>query len=442
MRKVSLIFLGSIAVVLVAFLLLLGALSPRLTSYVQSDSFRTELEKETAKGLHFPEAHYEPIKRTGRWTAESAGLQAKDGWKAMRSLEAHGIRTKFNPWGVFLRRWQLDYVEIQTGKVAIQVYEPRPTPTPSKPWYTVFFPDRVYLKRVESIEPVNVTWEFRKKPAGFLGTHLLITPYGRDFEYQARGGEMRVDPLAELRLEHTHLLITKTLLTIYNLDLRPKSGASGGIHAEGRAGTREDKSVDFKVALDRMPLAEFLPNEWSAHLRGEVTSRIHWQGENPKLERSRGDAAFRLEHGKLLALPFLQKVAALTGEKELENLRLDESHFDFTWNYPQAELKNLLIEDLGKIRVEGNILVHEKKLGGAIELGVARELLKWLPHPGEVFPREHNGYLWTTVHLSGTIEAPEQDLSPRLVEAIKESPGAALGILFRGIGESLKNIFE
>src|SRR5256885_11900171 len=33
------------------------------------------------------------------------------------------------------------------------------------------------------------------------------------------------------------------------------------------------------------------------------------------------------------------------------------------------------------------------------------------PKPEEVFPREHDGYLWTTVHLSGTIDAPQQDRS-------------------------------
>ena len=44
-------------------------LNPRLTRYIESDSFRAEMEKETAKGLHFPGGHYEPIKRTGTWRA-------------------------------------------------------------------------------------------------------------------------------------------------------------------------------------------------------------------------------------------------------------------------------------------------------------------------------------------------------------------------------------
>lgn len=72
---------------------------------------------------------------------------------------------------------------------------------------------------------------------------------------------------------------------------------------------------------------------------------------------------------------------------------------------------------------------------------MARRLLDWLPKPEEVFPRERDGYLWTTVHLSGTIDKPEQDLSPRIIEAIKESPTAALTILFRQFGVWLRDAF-
>ena len=431
-RKGWLIIVG-FGVVLIGLLIqCVCALNPRLTTFVESDKFRAEMEKETAKGLHFPNAHYEPIKRTGIWTVETAGFQAKDGGKALRLIDARGIRAKFNPLGLFLRRWQLDQVHIQSGEVAIQVYEPKPEPSPAKPWYAIFLPDRVYLKRVES-EPVDVTWQFRNKRAGFFGTRLLITPHGRDFEYQAREGELKMSPFPGLRLQHTHLLITKTLLTLYNLDLLPKTGTSGEMHAEGSAGTRDDKSVDFKIDFHRMPVDQLLPNDWSEGVKGQATGKIHWQGRNPKLEESHGDANLRVDQGEIRELPFLKKLAALTGEKELEHLALNECRLDLTWNSPRADVKNLLIEARGKIRAEGEATFREKALGGAIELGLAPRLLSWLPKAEEVFTRRHDGYLWTTVHLSGTIDAPKEDLSPRIVDALKESPGAALGILFRAV---------
>jgi hypothetical protein len=44
--------------------------SPLLTHYVESDAFRTAMEQETGKGLHFPLANYAPIRRTGAVTEE------------------------------------------------------------------------------------------------------------------------------------------------------------------------------------------------------------------------------------------------------------------------------------------------------------------------------------------------------------------------------------
>ena len=45
------------------------------------------------------------------------------------------------------------------------------------------------------------------------------------------------------------------------------------------------------------------------------------------------------------------------------------------------------------------------------------------------------------MHLSGTIDQPEQDLSPRILEALKESPSTFLGLTFRLIGDWLEDAF-
>ena len=163
------------AIATVAILLILGAigiawLNPRLTHHIESDHFRAELAKETAKGLHFPSGQYAPIHRTGFLSATSDGFRARNGCKAMKSMDAHGITARFNPLGFFLRRWQLDDVHIRSGEVEIQTYAPTPEPSPAKPWFHIFLPQRVYLKLVES-EPADVTWCFRgeKGDGAFIG---------------------------------------------------------------------------------------------------------------------------------------------------------------------------------------------------------------------------------------------------------------------------------
>lgn len=416
----------------------IALLNPRITRYVESDAFRAELEKQTAKGLHFPASTYAPIRRTGFLSAASDGFRAQNGRKALVTMDAHGITARFNPLGVFLRRWQLDAVHIDGGEVAIQTYEPKPEPSPSKPWYHIFLPARVHLQRVWT-EPADVTWKLRNEKGGFFGTRLLITPHGHDFEYRATGGTMKGPLIPDLPLRRTHLLITKTLLTLYTLDLAPETQSDGFIQAEGAAGTREDKSVDFKVKFGKVPVREWLPGSWEDHVSGLAAGDVHWHGKNPKLEESQVQGSLRVEGGRVRRLPFLEKLASITGKKSIEQLELSECSAAVDWQSPKVEIKNIAIEDKGKFRMEGAVSIREKSLGGAIQLGISREYLEWLPQAEEIFPKEKGGYLWTTVHLSGTIDKPEQDLSPRIIEALKESPGAFLGLIFRQVGEWLKN---
>src|SRR6476646_9771762 len=220
-----------IAAGIVAFLVVVAGiillLSPRLPPYVESDAFRAELEKQTAKGLHFPATKYSPIRRTGFFSAASDGFQARNGRKAMTSLDAHGITARFDPLGVFLRRWQLDEVHIDGGEVGIQTYEPKPEPKPAKPWYHIFLPDRVYLKRVWS-DNVDVTWPIRDEKGGIYRTHLEVTPHGRDFEYHANGGVLKNPPMPKLGVKQIHLLITRQLFTLHTLDV---TDGDGELHA-------------------------------------------------------------------------------------------------------------------------------------------------------------------------------------------------------------------
>jgi len=428
------------AVAAVAILVILGAvgiawLNPQLTHYLESDHFRAELEKETAKGLHFPAGHYAPIHRKGLLTAAAERFQADNGRKALRAIDARDITARLNPWGVLFRRWQLDDVHIDSGEVEIQTYTPKPEPSPVKPWFHVFLPQHV------EANPADVNWSFRGQKGGFSGTRLVITPHGRDFNYQASGGTLKMALIPSLQLRATHLLITRKLLTLYNLDLQPGDDRTGSIHAQGKAGTGEDRSVDFNFNFERIPIEEWLPKGWREHVRGQASGKISWRGNDPKLENSAGEATLRVDGGRIIELPFLENVAKITKEKVLERLTLNDCSFALSWNYPRAEIKNIAIEEKGKFRAEGRIQVEKKELSGAIELGVARYLLDWLPKPEEVFPHQHDGYLWTTVHLSGTIEAPQQDLSWRIMEVLKENPGAALGLLLRQFGEWLKNAF-
>ena len=424
------------------FLLVIAAgvavfFSPLPTRYVEGDAFRVSMEEETAKGLHFPGARYAPIRRTGALTAESDSFKADSGQKAMKSLDAHGITAKFDPWGVFLRQWRFTDVHVQSGEVEIQIYEANPEAVPGKPWFAIFLPNRVYLEKIES-EQANITWHFRADRAGFFGTQLLITPNGRDFDYVATGGRLKMAPVPELDLRRTHLLITKTLLTLYDLDLASDLRSDESIRAQGHAGLGQDKTIDVKANFNSVPIRQWLPAAWKGRLKGSAFGDIHWTGKDPKLESSSGEGSLRIRDGRIDDVPLLNKLAELARKKSFERLDLNECSLGFAWRYPEIDIRDITIEEKSKFRMEGEISIKRRLLRGTIRLGLTREYLDWLPNPEEVFSRRSSGYLWTHVHLSGTIDEPKQDLSQRIIELFKELPGAYLGLLFRQFGDWLK----
>ena len=301
LRRNWLVWTRAIVVFLVVVAGVLVLCNSWLTRYVESDRFREALDKETAKGLHFPSGRYSPIRRAGFTTVESESFQASDGKKALKTMDARGLRAKFNPWGIFLRRWELEELRIQSGEVAIQMYEANPEGVSSKRWFSIFLPNRVYLKHIES-ESANVTWQFRGERAGFFGTRLLITPHGRDFEYRATGGTLKMALIPDLYLRHMHLLITKTLLTLYDLDLAPgalAAASDGSIHGAGGVGIGKDKSVDFNVSFDRLPIGGWLPSKWRGHFTGSGAGAVHWTGKDPKLESSAGEGSLRVSDARM-----------------------------------------------------------------------------------------------------------------------------------------------
>jgi hypothetical protein len=423
------VLVGTVAFTAIAVLLI----NPQVTRYVESEAFRRELDKQTSKGLHF-EGHYQAIRRTGFLTAETDGFTGQNGVKAFKTLSTGKVDAKFDPWGIFLRRWELDYIRIPSGKAEIQRYEPKPESKPPKPWYAIFLPERVHLEKVVC-DSADVTWRLRGRQAGFFRTRLLITPYGRDFEYWASGGTMETGMVPDLALRQLHLLITKDRLTLYDLELAPNAESEGRIQVNGQAGLKQDKSLSATMRFSGIPVDPWIPESWASSLRGLAWGEVFWQGDDMTLESSSGRGSFRIEGGRVAGASFLDQASVVTGKKSIKEIKLSRCLLEFEWRYPRAEATRLEIEAEGAFSINGTVAVNSQSLSGSLQFGATRKYLEWLPQDQQIFTKERDGYLWTTVRLAGTLQEPREDLSPRLAALLKKSPGTAMGIFFRQIGD-------
>ena len=188
-----------------------------------------------------------------------------------------------------------------------------------------------------------------------------------------------------------------------------------------------------------MSIRQWLPAEWKGRVKGNAFGEIHWTGKDRKLESSEG--SLRIQDGRVEDVPLLTKLAELARKKSFQRLDLNECSAMFSWRYPEIEIKDIIVDEKGKFRIDGEISTERSSLRGTLRLGLTHEYLDWLPNPEEVFSRRSNGYLWTEVHLSGTINEPRQDLSQRIIDLFKQSPAAYLGILFRQFSDWLKKTF-
>jgi hypothetical protein len=92
------------------------------------------------------------------------------------------------------------------------------------------------------------------------------------------------------------------------------------------------------------------------------------------------------------------------------------------------------------MRIEGAFTVVGGQIDGTFQVGVTPSSLQWLPGSQErVFTVARAGYLWTPMRLTGAIEHPSEDLTPRLAAA---ASGAIIRNVEGTVRETAKGVLD
>jgi len=426
--------------IFLVLLILSPFLNRALTTYIEGSAFQHLLEKQASKGLKL-ECQMSPLKRTGLFSVSTDTFSGLEGDRTMKSVRGREITSTFNPFGVFLKRWQIDSMEVQHAVVELQKTEYKPPPPPpSQPWYFFLFPDRFYLSKIYT--PLgNVLWKFRDQRSGIYGLKMTVTPNGRDFEYDGVDGRFRMPKLPELKVVHIHTLIRKPRLYLYDAELTTLSN-KGTIVINGEAGLQEDQGIIAHMDIRKMPIQPWIPEKWNESFEGLAHGTMDWESNGTKLATASAKGQVRIQNGRIHNHRTLDQMAKFTEKESLRDLQIDNLSFNFEYNHLLFKVQDLQVESRGIFLLVGDISVQKRALNGTCNLGISRTYLDWLPDVEKVFPEERGGYLWTKIHLSGTVDNPEEDLSPRIKEVILESPGTLFSFLFRQIGQWFEEVFD
>lgn len=437
MQKRFAVIAGSLAVA--ALLTASSVINGRITAWVENPGFHSLLDRETSKGLKL-KGSYASFHRVGVFGLRTDTFTGTEGDKTIVTLQAHDISGTFNPLGMILRRWEIDSLHIKSGSVMLQKTDASPgagKKAPWPPWWALFWPYRIHLADVK-VDDANILWKLKGKESGIYNTRLEITPNGRDFEYDARGGEFKTPVTPPLEVMHAHVLIRRPRLYCSEFILGDDPAhPEETLRMRGDAGLQEDRSMRLNFDLTSLKIAPWMPEKYRAHVEGQMSGHFDYTSSGTGLETGRGTGKLSLIDGVLRGLQPVRQYVRVTGSPDPGDMALKVCRADVRWDAGAMTAENIEVESAGVFRLTGALTIAaDGALSGQIEFGLTDPYLHWLPTARTViFTREEGPYHFTTIHFSGTAQKPEQDLSPRIAREVEKSPMLALKLFFKQAGE-------
>jgi hypothetical protein len=202
-------------------------------------------------------------------------------------------------------------------------------------------------------------------------------------------------------------------LTFSNLRMQCSQGIVTG---DGEVGLNESHDAHMDLKAVDVPVTMLVPVQWQMKLSGLATGDLHYEG-NDQGGSAKGQLA--LNHGKFNVLPWLGKVTLMVGLPDISDVEVDKATSDFNWKDGALQLTNLDVRKNDVVRVGGEVDIDANgQVDGRIKLGLPSSITaKWPQVQTQVFPVALEDYNWADVHLTGTSDHLEEDLTPRLLSA-------------------------
>lgn len=399
--------------------LVLGVTAARLgfNAYLNSAGFRQKIAAMAGRALK-AQSEFQPLHLSGA-TIYTDGFAAQStGGAFFSELSADQLRADFNWHGLLRRAWQIDQIDVQ--RLAVQFAPQRPETKPRPPDENVTKPVSAGWTldlRQAVIHDSRWTWGGADATAGSLaGVALTLTPSAGAWLIAAEGGRLAQTGWPELRLDTARLRYQPPSLFISESTLH-----SGGGTVAATGEIDFSRQADLQIELTALDVAPLLTADWRARLTGKISAKIHLLAPfgEPGGTASRDlslEGSAHLSDAQLTALPVLDQIATFTQTERFRQFALTRASLDFTRKSRQFSARNVVAESEGLLRVEGAFTVTDGRIDGTFQIGVTSASLQWLPgSQSRIFTVARGGYLWTPMRLTGPVDHPKEDLTPRLL---------------------------
>lgn len=220
------------------------------------------------------------------------------------------------------------------------------------------------------------------------------------------------------------------------------------------SGVFTPSSGDWNAQVDihQANVARILNADWRKRLTGRLFGQLRFTGQHPGNWQEKGH--LHLEKARLEGLPFLSDIK-VGNTRPYRSLTLEKA--TCTLSYPctdeQDGITNAWLWDNidvrstgGELLVRGRVLTGmDGALAGTLDIGLPAQVIAdlGLSHTAAVAqlfsaPVRVQGYVWLRVNLSGTLAAPQEDLSVRLAAILPEVLPSLADQAVKSLGSALE----
>jgi len=401
-----------------------------MQSYLRSDDFRVFIG-EAVGDVMDADAEFELFEwqgmdvRTDELRAESDGF--------MQDMKAEGLQARLSLAGVRRGVWEISDLRVSKLKVRLATAqsggrlaeeddrEEKVAPTPrvatsdDAGFLAGLLPDRAELV---SVEVMSMDLDLQTSTGGLTATDMVMRVDGGGaagrYDIHLSDGSIESSwfgPSLDLisargKYQRGRLFISESRSKVYERGLLLLNG-----EMEGR-------EFGFYGSLSDVRSEELVPEDWQKRITGDVEMKFKVRsGKNGPVTQGE----IELKRGVLTALPVLDRIAAYANSRRFRRLNLSEARLKFRREGSRLDLTDIVLASEGLVRLVGSLSIVDGRLDGRFKVGVMPGTLAHIPGAEtKVFIRGDKGLLWSSLHITGTLDAPQEDLSDRMIAAAGE----------------------
>ncbi len=398
-----------------------------INSYIEGDDFRKESEnKLNTITPHISASLTDNIQVNGsELVLPSFQLRSKDETQQLSLTE---LSVDVNRLALIDRLVHIEKLKIQTLDIALDLNSlpPLTLPERDKKESSGFLPNKWRVDFLTSLY-TSTQLTIGKRVFDYKNYQLEAAPLSQDnssWKVQLSGGHIYTPFfLLERSLVHSASLTIKPdsiTLDKASLSLSPGEMTLQGLYK------RKSKDWITRLHAKKAPIAKLLDNNWKKRITGELDANLSFRGKSSKLKLLSGSVA--LLDARAEALPILNDFR-IRNSYPYRSLEFSRVSADIEYPYNSDKLgiygawliRDIFIQADGKITVKGNLIIKENRgLSGTLHIGIPRQIHSKIPLfalliNSKIFgTQDRDGFCWAKVNISGTLDAPQEDLSARL----------------------------